>query len=66
MSDDQFKPTGSPALDRALDLVAEMEARDWAYVPRQPTSRMIEVGAAVGGVGPTVAERIYIAMLRMV
>jgi hypothetical protein len=48
MSDDQFKPTGSPAF------------------PRQPTSRMIEVGAIAGGVGPKVAERIYIAMLRMV
>jgi hypothetical protein len=65
MSDDRSKPTGSAALRYALELVSEIDQRGWMYAPVQPTSRMVRIGAAVGGVSPQMAGRIYTAMLKM-
>jgi hypothetical protein len=53
----------SPNLEMALTELEELVDLGIKFVPMQPSPGMIQAGARAGGVDPTLAEKIYRAML---
>lgn len=54
---------GSRALQNALDAVGAVGDSGFVIAPNEPSDEMLRSGAKAGGVSPTVARRIYKAML---
>lgn len=54
----------SPAMQKALSLVAAMGTTQWVVLPERPSLTMMTAGARAGHVPPGLAGQIYRAMVR--